>query len=243
MVYRFKFKVVSVGDVITLDEFKNEQEFFSSKILLMNTFRVSDIKLVAGVDVSYWSDIKGKEYGVCCIVVIDYATKKIIEKVDYTDEVKISYIPGYLAFRELPLILNAVKKMSSKPDLYMFDGNGYLHYRKMGIATHASFYLNKPTIGVAKNYLKIAGVSFSEPQNISGSYTLIRSQKDVYGAAVRTRANAKPIYVSCGNWIDLDTAIDITLYFVDKQKSRLPITIRYADLETHIKKREYSYHS
>ena len=204
----------------------------------MNTFRVSDIKLVAGVDVSYWSDIKGKEYGVCCIVVIDYATKKIIEKVDYTDEVKISYIPGYLAFRELPLILNAVKKMSSKPDLYMFDGNGYLHYRKMGIATHASFYLNKPTIGVAKNYLKIAGVSFSEPQNISGSYTLIKTQKDVYGAAVRTRVNAKPIYVSCGNWIDLDTAIDITLYFVDKQKSRLPITTRYADLETHIKKRE-----
>lgn len=232
-----------MGDVIILDEFKNEQEFFSSKILLMNTFRVSDIKLVAGVDVSYWSDIKGKEYGVCCIVVIDYATKKIIEKVDYTDEVKISYIPGYLAFRELPLILNAVKKMSSKPDLYMFDGNGYLHYRKMGIATHASFYLNKPTIGVAKNYLKIAGVSFSEPQNISGSYTLIRSQKDIYGAAVRTRVNAKPIYVSCGNWIDLDTAIDITLYFVDKQKSRLPITTRYADLETHIKKREYSYHS
>ena len=227
-----------MGDVIILDEFKNEQEFFSSKILLMNTFRVSDIKLVAGVDVSYWSDIKGKEYGVCCIVVIDYATKKIIEKVDYTDEVKISYIPGYLAFRELPLILNAVKKMSSKPDLYMFDGNGYLHYRKMGIATHASFYLNKPTIGVAKNYLKIAGVSFSEPQNISGSYTLIKTQKDVYGAAVRTRVNAKPIYVSCGNWIDLDTAIDITLYFVDKQKSRLPITTRYADLETHIKKRE-----
>ena len=63
-------------------------------------------------------------------------------------------MPGFLAFRELPLILKTAKLLETRPDIYIFDGNGYLHPRHMGIATHASFYLNKPTIGIAKTYLR-----------------------------------------------------------------------------------------
>ncbi|MEG0528416.1 MAG: endonuclease V [Longicatena sp.] len=218
-------------------QFQKEQAKWISKLSLKNNFQKGDIKLVAGVDIAYWKN-QEKEYGVCCIVVIDYETREVVEKVDYFDEIHVPYISGYLAFRELPLVLHAVQILTRVPDLYMFDGNGYLHNCHMGIATHASFYLNRPTIGVAKNYLKIDGAEFDEPKNELGASELIQVENEVYGIVLRTRKDVKPIYVSCGNWIDLETAKTITLHFVNKE-SRLPITTRYADLETHSKRKKY----
>ncbi|MGC6767297.1 endonuclease V [Enterococcus sp. LJL128] len=219
------------------EQFKQEQEKWQPGISLQNTFQLENLKLVAGVDLAYWEH-EGKEYGVCCIVLIDYHTKEVVETVDHFSRIEVPYISGYLAFRELPLILEAVKKLTKKPDLYMFDGNGYLHYRHMGIATHASFYLNTPCIGVAKTYLKIAGTDFTMPANEVGAKTKILINSEEYGAAVRSRKDVKPIFVSCGNWIDLTTACKITMHFIEKN-SRLPLPTRYADLETHIKRRKY----
>ncbi|SKC04452.1 Endonuclease V [Lysinibacillus sp. AC-3] len=122
--------------------------------------------------------------------------------------------------------------MRTNPDLYMFDGNGYLHNRHMGIATHASFFLEKPTIGVAKTYYKIENTDFIMPKNIAGAFTDIVIAGVVYGRALRSRKDVKPIFVSCGNEIDLDTAINMTMHFIEKD-SRLPIPTRYADLATH----------
>lgn len=207
------------------------QRLLGTKIHLKNNFHINDINLVAGVDIVYWSD-KGVEYGVCCIKVLNYSTKEIIDQVEYAGRIAFPYISGYLAFRELPLVFKTVRKLKSNPDLYMFDGNGYLHRHHMGIATHASFYLNKPTIGVAKTYLKIKNVDFIMPENKVKAYTDIIIDGEVYGRTLRTRKGVKPIFISCGNWIDLDTATEITLHFVEKD-SRLPITIRYADMATH----------
>ncbi|MGF2714749.1 endonuclease V [Bacillus mycoides] len=217
--------------------FKKEQEKWISMISLKNNFYLADIHLVAGIDIAYWTEGK-KDYGVCCIVVIDYITKQIIEEVEYSGQIDVPYISGYLAFRELPLVIEAVKKLQYQPDLYMFDGNGYLHYRNMGIATHASFYLNKPTIGVAKSYLKIKNTDFQMPKNEKGNFTYIEVDGEIYGAVLRTRKDVKPIFISCGNWIDLETSIEITLHFVEKN-SRLPITTRYADLATHESRRKH----
>lgn len=216
--------------------FKREQEKWMSNISLKNNFHLNDIHLVAGIDIAYWTEGK-YDYGVCCIVVIDYITKQIIEEVEYSGQIDVPYISGYLAFRELPLIIEAVKKLKCQPDLYMFDGNGYLHYRNMGIATHASFYLNKPTIGVAKSYLKIKNTDFQMPKNEKGNFTCIKVDGEVFGAALRTRKDVKPIFISCGNWIDLETSIEITRHFVESN-SRLPITTRYADLATHESRRK-----
>jgi deoxyribonuclease V len=138
---------------------------------------------------------------------------------------------GYLSFRELPLILETYKLLENEPDVIMFDGNGYLHYRNMGIATHASFHLNKPTIGVAKSYLKIGNVDYTMPDDKEGAFTDIIINNEVYGRVLRTHKGIKPIFVSCGNWIDLDTTTRIVLDLINTE-SRLPILIRKADIET-----------
>ncbi|MFJ7731522.1 endonuclease V [Lysinibacillus sp. NPDC097231] len=220
--------------VLGIDEmilnFTSQQNDLRERISLQNNFLKNQINLVAGVDIAYWSK-NNKEYGACCIQVFDFSSKKLVEQVDYMNEITIPYISGFLAFRELPLILEAVKKLKTNPNLYMFDGNGYLHKRHMGIATHASFYLDKPTIGVAKTYYKIDNIDFIMPENIAGAFTDIVIDGEIYGRALRSRKDVKPIFVSCGNWIDLDTAINITMHFIENQ-SRLPITTRYADLAT-----------
>lgn len=216
-------------------EFIEIQNKLKKRIILKNTFNKSSIKLVAGVDLAYWEN-DNKQYGTCCIVVIDYNTKEVVEKVNSVGEIKVAYIPGFLAFRELPLVIEASKKLAVEPNIFIFDGNGYLHFNHMGIATHASFFLNKPTIGVAKSYLRVNGDDFNMPENEEGSYTDIIINGEVYGRTLRTRKGVKPIFISCGNNVDLETSTEIVLNLINNE-SRLPIPTRLADLETHICRR------
>ncbi|MFS0763810.1 endonuclease V [Peribacillus phoenicis] len=229
-------KNVDSNNIKLLNQFTNIQIELLSDVTLENSFDISEIQTIAGVDLAYW-DVNKTTYGTCCIVMIDYNTKEVVEKVYSYGEINVPYISGFLAFRELPLVLEAAKKLSNEPDLYMFDGNGYLHYRHMGIATHASMYLKKPTIGVAKSYLKIENVDFTMPENEVGSYTDILIHGNVYGRTLRTSYHVKPIFVSCGNWIDLETSTEIVMNCIN-QESRLPIPIRLADIETHKKRKQ-----
>ena len=139
------------------------------------------------------------------------------------------------------MIKEAAKELTKQPDIYLFDGNGYLHYQHMGIATHASFYLDKPTIGVAKSYLKINDVDFTMPDNQEGSYTDIIINNEIFGRTLSTTKNVKPIFISCGNWIDLETSNEIVMRLINKE-SRLPIPVRLADMETHIVRKKLQDH-
>lgn len=179
-----------------------------------------------------------QEYAVCCIVVLDRRSRQVIESRYSYGRAEVPYIPGCLAFRELPLILKTVQKLEAIPDLYLFDGNGYLHPRRMGIATHASFYLDRPTIGVAKTYYKIDGTEFSMPANEKNAYTDILLDGEICGRAVRTLRDVKPVFVSVGNYIDLDTAVRIVCELVSEE-SHIPLPTRLADLETHRRRREW----
>ena len=193
-------------------KFAQIQENFRNKLSLENNFNISDLKTVAGVDLAYWNR-DDKEFAVCCIVVIDMDTHEIIEKKYFSGEITVPYIPSFLAFRELPLVLETVKLLENTPDIYMFDGNGYLHPRNMGIASHASFYLNKPTIGVAKTYFRVdKKTDFIFPENTAGSFTDIVIDGKVYGRTLRTHDNVKPVF----------------------------IPTRYADLETHVMREKLS---
>lgn len=199
-------------------------------INLNSNGEIEDIKLVAGIDLVYWEDL-GKEHAVCSIIVVDYNTHEVIEKVHSVGEIGFPYMPGCLAFRELPLVMEATSKLNSMPDVFIFDGNGYLHPRHMGIATHAGIYLKKPTIGVAKSYYKVDHVDFVMPDNMEGAYTDIVIHDEVYGRALRTHKNVKPVFVSVGNNIDLDIATEIVSNLVTST-SHYPIPTRLADIET-----------
>lgn len=212
------------------DHYKKIQQDLRKEIVLSDNFINNDIKLISGVDLAYWNK-NGVDYAICSIVTIDYKLKEVVEVKSLSDIITVPYIPGYLSFRELPLIIKTFKLLEYNTDLILFDGNGYLHYRNMGIATHASFYLKKPTIGVAKSYLKINNTDFIMPKDEVGAFTDIIINNEVFGRVVRTHKGVKPIFVSCGNWISLDTATNIVLSLVDKN-SRQPLPTRLADIET-----------
>ncbi|MBR7083732.1 MAG: endonuclease V [Oscillospiraceae bacterium] len=212
------------------------QNDLKEKVTCTDSFQIQDLKTVAGVDLAYWKENQ-KEFAVCCIVVLDYQTGKILEKQQFHDEIKVPYMPGFLAFRELPLVLETVKLLQNQPDLYIFDGNGYLHPRHMGIASHAGILLEKPSIGVAKTYYKVFDTDYIEPEQTAGSYTDIIIQGEIYGRVLRTHANVKPVFLSVGTGISLETATVIIQHFVTKE-SHIPAPTRLADLETHIARRE-----
>ncbi|MCT4585676.1 MAG: endonuclease V [Peptostreptococcaceae bacterium] len=215
----------------TEEEFKEIQNNLVNKIELKNNFNYDNIKYCAGVDLAYFEK-NDKNYGVCSIIIIDIKTKEVLQTISSYDEIKTPYIPGFLAFRELPLVIKAVEKLTIEPDIFIFDGNGYLHFNNMGIATHASFFLNKPTIGVAKSYLKIKNTDFIMPENEIGKFSEIIIDNKNYGRVLRTRKDVKPIFISCGNYIDIETTTNIILKLINEE-SRIPIPTRLADLETH----------
>nr|WP_242958384.1 endonuclease V [Clostridium cavendishii] len=217
----------------------NIQRELNNFISFNSTLSLNNIKNVAGVDLAYWKSNED-EYGVCCISVIDYESKNVVENVSSMGKIDFPYIPGCLAFRELPLILETLKKLKNIPDLYIFDGNGYLHPRHMGIATHAGMYLNKPAIGVAKSYYKIDNADFIMPENIEGSYTDIVINGDTYGRVLRTHKDVKPIFISVGNHIDLESSTKIITSLVTKE-SHIPIPTRLADIETHKMREVYKH--
>ena len=215
------------------EEFLCQQNELRDKIEPVDKFDMDSVKLIAGVDLAYWNK-DDEEYAVCCIVVIDADTHEVVEKQHYSGKIEVPYMPGFLAFRELPLILKTVELLETSPDIFIFDGNGYLHPRHMGIATHASFYLNKPTIGIAKTYFRVdRKTDYTEPENAAGSFTDIVIDGEVYGRALRTHKDVKPIFISIGNFVSLDTACDLAMKLTDKE-SHIPIPTRLADLETHI---------
>lgn len=217
------------------EKFLKKQNELRDKIITYDNYDKNSLRLVAGVDLAYWKN-GNNEYAVCCIVVIDIDTHEVIEKKHFSGRIEVPYLPGFLAFRELPLILETAKLLENVPDIYIFDGNGYLHPRHMGIATHSSFYLNKPTIGIAKTYFRVdKKTDYTEPDNEAGSFTDIIIDGEVYGRALRTHKDVKPVFISIGNNISLDTACSLALKLTDKE-SHIPIPTRFADLETHIER-------
>ena len=227
-------------DQITLTEemqeaFLRQQNELRDKIEQTDRLAIGDVKRVAGVDLAYWNQGED-EYAVCCIVVIDFETHAVLEKQHVSGKIEVPYMPGFLAFRELPLILKTAELLETSPDIFIFDGNGYLHPRHMGIATHASFSLHKPTVGIAKTYFRVdQKTDYTEPADEAGSYTDIVIDGMVYGRALRTQKHVKPVFISVGNYISLDTACSLAMQLTDKE-SHIPLPTRLADLETHIER-------
>lgn len=222
---------------MTEQEYIKKQLDLKNKIERTNTVDLGRLETVAGVDLAYWEQ-DGREYAVCCIVVINYRTFEIIEKVSHKDMISVPYIPGCLAFREIPLFMETYKQLKLIPDVVFFDGNGYLHPRHMGLATHAGILIRRPAVGIAKSYYKVADVDFDMPQNKKGAFTDIEINGEIYGRVLRTHADVKPIFLSIGNAVDLDTAMEMTNHLTTKE-AHIPLPTRLADIMTHEKRKEY----
>lgn len=180
----------------------------------------SSIKYIAGFDISYHQDL-----AVGVIAVFDSQKKEIVETVNHKDSAKFDYKAGFLAFRELPIFLETWKKLEKDPDIVVVDAHGKIHPRRLGFASHLSFFIDKPTFGIAKN--PFVG-EYKQPLKEFGNFEYVRDNDEILGVALITKENTKPVFVSIGNRITLDECIDITLRFCD-HKSRIPLLTRIPD--------------
>jgi deoxyribonuclease V len=133
------------------------------------------------------------------------------------------YIPGLFAFRELPAVLDALARLHISPDIIICDGHGIAHPRRFGIASHLGVLLDQPTIGVGKTLF--VGHHIELPRE-KGSWVPLEEREEVIGAAVRTQAGIKAVYVSIGHRISLQTAVRLVLACTTRY--RLPETTRAA---------------
>ncbi len=133
------------------------------------------------------------------------------------------YVPGLLAFREIPPVARALEQVESEVDAVIFDAHGLAHPRGMGLASHLGLFLDVPSVGCAKS--RLVG-EHEEPGPEKGSATDLVYRGKVVGKVVRTRRGVSPVYVSVGNRIDLDSAVDLVLACCTKY--RLPETTRQA---------------
>lgn len=179
-----------------------------------------DPTIVAGIDCAFSKDGR-KIFAVA--VVLRLPGFELVETVSAARKVTFPYIPGLLSFREAPVCIAAVEKLQSRPDLFMIDGQGIAHPRRLGLAAHLGLFFDKPTIGCAKS--RLTG-EYKEPAPEKGAHTLLTSQSETIGAVVRTRSNVKPLFVSVGNRCTLDDAVRIVLACCVKY--RLPEPTRLA---------------
>ncbi len=159
------------------------------------------------------------------VVVLQYPELRVVETKIARGKLDFPYIPGLLSFRESPLTLAACQKLTTTPDLILVDGQGIAHPRRLGLASHLGLFLNTPAVGCAKSLL--CG-SHEAPRIEPGSYTEVVDRGETIGAALRTKLGVKPIYISIGHKVDLQTAI----YWVLKccRGYRLPEPTRLAHL-------------
>jgi deoxyribonuclease V len=175
---------------------------------------------VAAADVSY---NKRSEWLYAAVVVVRAGTFEPIERVGLVGKATFPYIPGLLSFREAPVLLDVFRKLETRPDVVLCDGQGIAHPRRIGVASHLGLWLEIPTIGCAKSLL--CG-EYDEPGAEKGARSPLIHRDEVIGAVVRTRARVRPVYVSPGHRCDLEGAVAVTLACTDKY--RLPIPARMA---------------
>ncbi|MFQ5952672.1 MAG: endonuclease V [Candidatus Omnitrophota bacterium] len=186
------------------------------EMTVMKKPTLQKIRLIAGVDVSV-KDGHSK----AAIVILTYPGLEVKEKVTAMEKTRFPYIPGLLSFREGPVILRCIRKLSVEPDLFIFDGQGLAHPRKTGLATHMGVILNKPSIGSAKSHLY---GTYSEPGKKKGDFSIIKdTDGNSIGAVLCTRDNTNPVFVSPGHLVDIQSSIKIILACSPKYKIPEPI--------------------
>ncbi len=169
-------------------------------------------RLVVGLDCAFSRD--GRRIYATAVLLEVVAVRdgsfelRHVETTSAERETSFPYIPGLLSFREAPVCLEAVERLSRPPDLYVIDGQGVAHPRRLGLASHLGLFFDKPTIGCAKS--RLIG-TFEEPGVEKGAWSPLHDGAEVIGAVVRTRSRVRPIFVSVGHRCTLEDSIHISL--------------------------------
>ena len=181
---------------------------------------LGEVRRVAGIDVGFE---EGGAVTRAAVVVLGFPDLLPEDRAITRQPTRFPYVPGLLSFREVPAILGALDRLHVMPDLLLCDGQGFAHPRRFGLACHLGLLTDLPSIGVAKT--RLIG-THRDPGPERGAWAPLMDVHEVIGAVVRTRAGVKPLFVSIGHRVSLDTAIRLVLGCTPRY--RLPETTRLA---------------
>ena len=208
---------------LTPVEAREQQERLATQVICEDD--LPEVRLIGGVDVGFES---GGAVTRAAVAVLDFPSLELRDYEIVRRPTRMPYIPGLLSFRECPAILDALEKLKTLPDLLLCDGQGRAHPRRFGVACHLGVMTGLPSIGVAKS--RLCGVHGALP-DVRGSHVPLTSPgangDEVIGSVLRTRKGVKPLYVSIGHRISLETAVDYVMSTLTRY--RLPETTRWAD--------------
>ena len=221
---------------VTTQEARQIQEKLREKWIGEDRF--GELRTVAGLDAAFiltrsqafkkkanrWNVLREANQAIAAVVVYKYPEMTEIERAFAVVKLEFPYVPGFLSFREIPALLAALEKLREVPDLLFCDGQGIAHPRRMGLAAHLGIVLDRPSIGCAKSVLIGEYGVLAEEQ---GAWTPLEDSGETIGAALRTREAVKPVFVSAGNRVSLETALRLTLAVSDGV--RIPRPTREAD--------------
>ncbi len=205
---------------LTVEDAIAIQEKLQAEVITEDQLK-EPVQYVAGVDMGFEAD---GTISRAAVAVLSFPDLQLQETSLARRPTTFPYIPGFLSFREIPAILDAMEKIKIIPDIILCDGQGIAHPRRFGIACHLGLIVDIPTIGVAKSLL--VGKHEDLPE-VRGSWQPLTHKGEKIGAVLRTRVGVKPVYVSSGHRVSLPTAIDYVLRCTPKY--RLPETTRIAD--------------
>lgn len=179
---------------------RDVQRKIAKEVRTSDEYKREDIKKIAGFDILFFNDKI-----ICAAAVLDAGTFEVLEKKYTISKTPMQYIPGFLAFREGPAIMQTYYSLETEPEVLMMQGHGVAHPLKCGLASYVGVELGKATIGVAKKIL------VGEIKNRK-----IIILNETRGEEVITREHAKPLYISAGHMISLKTSVELV------KKSTIP---------------------
>jgi deoxyribonuclease V len=183
--------------------------------------RYGILQFVAGADLAF---DPATNLAFAGVIVYQFPQLREVERRMARRRLRFPYVPGLLSFREGPVLLAAFEQLRTEPDLILVDGHGIAHPRRFGIACHLGLLLDRPTIGCAKSILVGEAV---EPGVRAGSSAPLVDKNETVGAVLRTRDRVKPIYVTTGHRVSLESAVQIVTRCLDG--FRIPKPTREAD--------------
>ena len=213
-----------------IEQWKAKQAELRSRIVVQPLRPLP--RFVAGADAAFSGD---KKWCYAAAVVYDRDERRIIEVQQARGRIEVPYIPGVLSFREGPTVLSAIGKLKHEWGVICFDGQGYAHPRRCGLASHMSVTLDRPGVGVAKS--RLIG-TFDEPDMPAGSTSPLMDNGEQIGVVLRTRDATNPLFMSIGHKVDLPSAVELALACCTKY--RVPEPTRQADIEVAKLKAKYA---